>query len=175
MKTEATTRCSRQVARLAAALFGLSIMLMNGCASVPQGSAAMAQQALSFTPPPGKAGFYVIRPYGYTGSVLLDEITFDSQECGSLANDTYLFGAVAPGEHTLLVSNANATPSEVVHFTAEAGKNYYFKVNVKSVIVLLGLAPTRYQMVVDQIPETNGQKLVRQFKLTGDNRFELQN
>ncbi len=175
MKTETTVRRSRQIPRLATALFGLSIMLMNGCASVPQGSAAMAQQALSFTPPPGKAGFYVIRPYEYTGSVLLDEISFDYQECGSLANDTYLFGTVPPGEHTLQASTPNANPSAAVNFTAEAGKNYYFTLHMRSTIGLVDPGPSQAKIVAEPVSETKGQKLVRQFKLTGDNRFEFQN
>jgi hypothetical protein len=175
MKTEISARRSQPMPWLAATLFALSILLFNGCASVPQGSATMAQQALSFTPPPGKAGFYVIRPYEYTGSVLLDEISFDSQECGSVANDTYLFGNVLPGEHTLRVSSPNATMSEMARFTAEAGKNYYFKVSVNTVLVLLGVAPNIYQLVVEPLPEAKGQSYVRQFQLTGDNRFELQN
>ena len=157
---------------LAAALFGLSILLLDGCAGVPQGSASMAQQALSFTPPPGKAGFYIIRPYEYTGSVGLEEITFDYQECGSLANNCYLYGTVSPGEHTVKVASGGAA-SEVVHFTAEPGKNYYFTVKIKVIVTLIGGGPTPLQ--IDPISETKGQSYVRQFKLTGDNRFELQN
>jgi hypothetical protein len=175
MKTETTARRSRQFSWLASALLGLLIIQITGCASVPEGSDAMKQQALSFAPPSGKAGFYVIRPYEYTGSVLLDTISFDYQECGSLATDTYLFGTVLPGEHTLQANNPNGLGSVVVHFTAVTGKNYYFTVGVKSVLVLAGLAPTHYEMVINNISETDGQKFVRQSKLSGDNRFQFQN
>jgi hypothetical protein len=174
MKTETITRCSGKFSWLATALLGLCIMQITGCASVPEGSPAMKQQALSFSPSPGKAGLYVIRPYHYSGSVFLNEISFDYQECGSLANDTYLFGTVLPGEHAVRCSNPNSS-SEVVHFTAEAGKNYYFMVSVKSAEFGLASAPATGQPGIQQISETDGQKYVRQSKLSGDNRFELQN
>jgi hypothetical protein len=169
MNTETTAKFSRQFSWLAATLLGLLIIQITGCANVPEGSPAMQQQALSFSPPPGKAGLYVIRPNRYAGSILLDEITFDYQECGSLAPDTYLFGTIAPGQHLLKADNPNL--GSYIHFTAEAGKNYYFTISVKSAIVLL---ESRYQMELDQVSETDGQKYVRQLKLSGDNRFEYQ-
>jgi Protein of unknown function (DUF2846) len=165
MKTETTTRRSQQFSWLVTSLLGLLIIQITGCASVPEGSPAMKQQALSFAPPPGKAAVYVIRPYQYTGGLLLDEITFDYQECGSLAADTYLFGTILPGEHTLQSSNP-AGGSKVVHFTVEAGKNYYFKVSAS-------MAPI--SLLIDPISETDGQAYVRKLKLSGDNRFEFQN
>jgi hypothetical protein len=163
MKTETTARCSRQFSRLVAALLGLLILYITGCANVPEGSTAMKQQALSFAPPPGKAGFYVIRPYQYAGSVLLDIISLDYEGCGSLATDTYLFGTVSLGGHAVQSSNP-VGGSLVVHFNAEAGKNYYFTVKAKG-----------QSLQIDQISEADGQKYVRQFKLSGDNRFQFQN
>src|SRR5581483_5111242 len=163
MKTEMITRLSGQLFWLATILL---IIQITGCANVPEGSPAMKQQALSFSPPPGKAGLYVIRPTEYSGSVLLEIISLDYEGCGSLAGNTYLFGTVLPGEHTIQSGNPNSS-SDVVHFTAEAGKNYYFTVGVVQGWSggLVG-APVSGKAVVQQISETDGQKYVRQSKLT---------
>jgi hypothetical protein len=170
MKAETTARCSRQFPWLVTVLLGLFIMQISGCANVPVGSDAMKQQALSFAPPPGKAGVYIMRPYQYRGSVLLDIISLDYEGCGSLANDTYLFGIVLPGEHALRFSVPDSS-SDVVHFTAEAGKNYYFTVRFGPIPLISGMPP----MLIEPISETNGQKYVRQFKLSGDSRFQFLN
>jgi hypothetical protein len=172
LKTETTGRGSRQFSWLAAALSGLLIMQITGCADrpvpelAPEGSPAMKQQALSFAPPPGKAGVYVIRPYTfandtyYGGTVYLFNISLDYQDFGALETNSYLFGIVSSGNHVL----------GPVHFTAEAGKNYYFTVKG---VGFMGSSIRHMQF--DPIPETDGQAYVRKFKLSGDNRFELQN
>ena len=134
----------------------------------------MKQQALSFAPPPGKADLYVIRPSQYSGSVLLEIVSLDYEGCGSLAGDTYLFGTVLPGAHAIQSGNPNSG-SLVLHFNAEAGKNYYFTVGVKGAMFGLASAPVTGQAVIQQISETDGQKYVRQSKLSGDNRFQFQN
>ncbi len=136
----------------------------------------MKQQPLSFTPPPDKAGLYVIRPYHfyndsyYGGSAILFNVSLDYQDCGTLETNSYLFGLVSPGKHALGPANFNGLNSSslAVHFTAEAGKNYFFTATGK------GSSRSRH-LQVDPISETDGQAFVRKFKLSGDNRFELQN
>lgn len=171
MKTETFTQCPRQFSRLATALLGLLIMQMTGCeapspTSVPEGSAAMKQQALSFTPPPGKAGVYVIRVDGGPNV----HVSLDYQEFGSLQAKSYLFGLVASGKHALGPSDINLLDSGslAVRFTAESGKNYYFKATGSG-----NSNPVDVHVV--PISETNCQAYVREFKLSGENRFELQN
>src|SRR5581483_9077035 len=166
MKTETTARCSRQFSWLATALLGLLIIQIIGCAAPPQispeGSASMKQQALSFAPPPGKAGLYIIRPYHffkdtvYNGSDFLSNISLDYQQFGSVNTNSYLFALVPPGKHILgsSIPDIFASDSKGGNFTAEAGKNYYFTVTV-SVARGLQFVP---------ISETNGQTYVRQFK-----------
>jgi hypothetical protein len=170
MKTETTARRSRQILCLAVALPAL-LAMGTGCTSMgmPEGSPAMKQQALSFTPPPGKAGVYVIHPYqisfgvgGLVGNTMMREssqVNLDYQEFGQVDFNTYLFGLVPPGDH-VLSSGDIVSSTKVVHFTAEAGKNYFFMVGADG---------------IDSTSETNGQSCVRRFKLSGDNRFEYQN
>ena len=171
MKTETAGRGSRQFSWLATALSGLLIAQMTGCVDrpkpglAPEGSPAMKQQALSFAPPPNRAGVYVIRPYKfandtyYGGFASLFNISLDYQGFGALETNSYLFGIVSSGNHVL----------GPVHFTAEAGKNYYFIVRG---VGFMGSSIRHMQF--DRISETDGQAYVRKFKLSGDNRFELQ-
>jgi hypothetical protein len=162
MKTETTSGRYLYISWLAVALLGF---LIAGCSSFPEGSAAMKQQALSFTPPPGRAGIYVIRPFQMLGGGVLDKISLDYQEFGVLDTSTYLFATLPPGRHSFRTS-LGAGSMEVVPFTVEAGKNYYFHVRASLVANTI---------LIEPISETDGQAYVRKFKLSGENRFELQN
>jgi hypothetical protein len=158
------------------------MMQITGCADrpetelAPEGSPAMKLQALSFAPPPGKAGVYVVRPYHfyndtyYGGSDILLNISLDYQQFGSLETNSYLFGLVSPGKHILgsSIADAFASGSNRGNFTAEAGKNYYFTATGT------GISRARH-LEIDPISETDGRAYVQKFKLSGDNRFELQN
>jgi hypothetical protein len=125
---------------------------------VPDGSAVMKQQALSFTPPPGKAGVYAIRPWSYVGYGVLFKITLDYHELGSLAPSSYLFAVVIPGKHIFRVVNADTDTDTT--FTTEAGKNYFFTFK------------PGWGILIGQISEADGQGYVRKFKLSGDYLFD---
>ena len=187
-KMETTPRHFRQFSWLATALLGGLIIQMTGCestppesdpngsgevkrlllgglaplpASGPEGASAVKQQALSCTPPPGQAGVYVVRPYHfyndrYYANSAAFLINLDGQEMGSVGIKGYLFALVPPGSHTFGFGD----------FTAEAGKSYYFTATGA------GLARFRH-LEIAAIAEAEGQADVRQFKLSGDNRFEL--
>jgi hypothetical protein len=162
MKTETISGRSPQIICLAMALVCFWIA---GCASVPEGSAAMKQQALSFTPPPGQAGIYVIRPSQFMGGGVLYKVSLDYQEFGVLGKSSYLFTTLPPGKHSFRTSLGAGTMN-VVPFTVEAGKNYYFHVKPWM---------SHNTIAIDPISETDGQAYVRKFKLSGENRFDLQN
>lgn len=131
---------------------------------MPEGSAAMKQQALSFTPPAGESCVYVIRPPlpGPLG-VPLYYINLDGQEFGSLVPSSFLFGILQPGEHTLFL-NAGMGGTSRIHFTAEAAKNNYFWIEESG--ATLGLKP---------ITETDGQIYVLKCKPSADNLFDRHN
>src|SRR3979411_1121065 len=106
----------------AARLAATSLLLLAACASVPPGSDRLAQQAQTFIPPPGKANLYVIRPYNFSGSAGLWNVTLDVNEIGTLGLRSYLYGAIDPGEHVLGSTVQGSSPNRL-KFTAEAGRN----------------------------------------------------
>jgi hypothetical protein len=87
-----------------------------------------------------------------------------------LETNSYLFALVSPGKHILVYSIPDVFPSgsNRGNFTVEAGKNYYFTATGG------GISRARH-LEIDPISETDGQAYVRKFKLSGDNRFDLQN
>jgi hypothetical protein len=153
MNVEKTMRSSRQFSWLATTLLGLLILNLTGCVSVPNGSTAMRQQALSFAPPSGKAGVYVIRPWGFLGFNFLCGLTFDYYEFGSLAPNTYLFAVVPPGKHIIRVPYDSGS---YVIFIAEPGKNYFFTIKPE------------WGNLFRQISKADGQAYVRKYKLSGE-------
>jgi hypothetical protein len=138
-------------------------LLLTACASVPRGSDRLAQQAQIFVPPAGKANLYVIRPYNFTGSAGLYTPTLDFNELGTLGLRSYLYGAIDPGEHFLGSTVQGSSPNRL-KFTAEAGRNYFFKVSPGLTLAGWG---------IDPLDETDGRQLVRDYTLSGDSRFEL--
>jgi len=171
MKIKPITRISPRIPLLLTVLPVVLATLMTGCKSVPEGSPALKQQALSFTPPPGMAGVYAIRPYQLAGSAILFDISLDYLEFGSLATDSYLFGLVPPGMHVLRVPRAGGQGAQLTgpggvgaDFTAEAGRNYFLQLTVG------WNAPK-----ITRLSEAEGQKYVKKLKLSGDSRFENRN
>jgi hypothetical protein len=57
-----TAQISNRLNLLPVIVFAALATLFSGCESVPVASSDQKQQALSFTPPSGMAGLYVIRP-----------------------------------------------------------------------------------------------------------------
>jgi hypothetical protein len=144
-------------------LAAVGLLLLAACASVPRGSDSLAQQAQTFVPPPGKANLYIVRPYNFTGSAVLYTPTLDFTELGTLGLRSYLYGAIDPGEHFLGTPIQGSTPNRL-KFTAEAGKNYFFKVSPAWSFAGWG---------IDPLDETEGRELVKDYTLSGDSRFEL--
>jgi hypothetical protein len=133
------------------------IMLFAGCATVPLGTEAQKQAALSFTPPAGMANIYIIRREAYAGGAILATASVDTQMAGGLQTGSFIFKTVSPGPHTVTVfSNENQS---TVPFTAQAGHNYFF--DVKSA---LGWASARF--VVHPMSDIPAKEAVKRCKIT---------
>jgi hypothetical protein len=142
------------------------LILASGCASVPPGSDALALQARRFTPPPGKANLYAVRMWSVFESGIVWPVTLDFKEFGNVGQRSYLYGAISPGEHVLGANLPGPVPNRV-KFTAEAGRNHFFK-----------LSPTPGWLAgmirIELLDEETGRALIERYTLSADNRFELE-
>jgi hypothetical protein len=174
MKTDAQTQAIRNRKWLLVASLAFAVTIVTGCTSsapVAEGaSAAMNQQALSFSPPTGCAGVYVVRPRRFEGRFLALGVDLDSRRWGSLGTDSYLYGVVAPGKHAICPLSGGHRPGQMMFFTVAAGKNYYLEA-IAGMPAQMGDTPLPNARFVI-ISETAGQSYVRKFKLSGDNIFE---
>ena len=156
-------------------LLSLLILQLTGCGSVPnEGPADMKQRALSFTPPPGKAYVYVIRPRQWGEENVYVHVDLDLEKIGKLGRGFYLFAAVAPGKHGLqgsylfnqgLFLGIKNVIGEPFKFTAEADKNYYFKIGLPF-FNANNIGPQ-----IEQISETDGKAYVQSLKLGAQTSF----
>lgn len=139
-------------------LFAAVAILVAGCQSVPEASSVQQQQALSFTPPSGMAGLYVIRPWHYAGSAVNWEAQLDYQDFGTLETSSYLYSPILAGKHFLRLGTGD---TGVNTFIAKAGENYYFSAKISI------LGPVFYP-----ISDADGQGYVRKFKQSGATTYK---
>ncbi|HTV07638.1 MAG TPA: DUF2846 domain-containing protein [Candidatus Aquilonibacter sp.] len=79
-------------------------------------------------PQPGKALVYFIQDE--VGKIFITRIGLDGAWVGVIQSNSYIVVSVAPGEHHLCATSQDRKHPrpELVHFTAEAGKVYYYVV-----------------------------------------------
>jgi hypothetical protein len=79
-------------------------------------------------PEPGKALVYFIQKE--TGAPFTTRVGLDGAWLGVLQNDSYIFASVGPGEHhsCSATTNRKRPEAELLNFTVEAGKTYYYLV-----------------------------------------------
>jgi hypothetical protein len=91
------------------------------------------ESAHTFAPPePGKAQAYFIQEKGPDALAVTTKIGLDGVWVGVNKNSSYFFVSVEPGEHHACASvqSYRGHPVGLVHFTAEAGKVYYFNARI---------------------------------------------
>ena len=94
-------------------------------------------------PDAGKALVYFIQEKGSDAFAVTTKIGIDGAWVGANKNSSYFAVSVEPGEHHVCanVQSYRGHPVGLVHFTAEAGKVYYFdgarrlRSNVRSVFL----------------------------------------
>jgi hypothetical protein len=159
---ETRTHYSLRLAWFHFILLAFLLGFVDGCSSVPPGSPGQIQQALSFTPPQGMAGVYIVRRSIVRGNSQIWEVNLDYKDVGLLRRETYFYCVVPPGRHFFCESGSFPSDPTATYmktpFTAVAGKNYFFAFSL-----------SRFQ----ELAESEGQKYVRQFDLDGDNRFDV--
>jgi hypothetical protein len=90
-----------------------------------------SQHALA-QPEPGRAWVYFIQEKGSDALGVTTMIGLDGTWVGANKNSSYFGVPVEPGEHHMCanVQSYRGHPVGLVHFTAEAGKVYYFNARV---------------------------------------------
>jgi Protein of unknown function (DUF2846) len=83
-------------------------------------------------PEPGKARVYFIQQKAADSFAATTEIGLDGAWVGANKNNSYFAVSVAPGEHHVCVSvqSFRGHPLGFMHFTAEAGRVYYFNARI---------------------------------------------
>ena len=133
------------------------VFLLVSCASVPMGTDAENQAALTFTPPAGTANVYIIRRPAYAGAAILATTTLDTQMTGGLKAGSFILKTVEPGTHTVTVfSNENQAS---LPFTAEAGRNYFFDVKSE-----MGIVSARFS--IHPMSTADGEEGTKRCKIT---------
>jgi hypothetical protein len=122
-------------------------ILLSGCAAKTNGPAANSSvaQALSFKPPEGQSGIYVIRQGGVIGAAATWRVDLDVDNLGAIGTNQYLYATVPPGDHNLQM----LTQEEGTTFRTEPNKNYFFTISVPF-----------FQNHIEQISEDRGRQLV---------------
>jgi len=139
--------------------FPALLLLLAGCASVPDAPASVQQRASSFKPPPGRAFVYVFRPFALERLTVTTELSLDQRNFGTLSPKTFLCAAVKPGSHELKTLSFFGDTAQ--RFQAEAGGLYFFQVKPK---------PDGWAL--EPVSEAEGRERVAKYRLSGDNAFE---
>jgi hypothetical protein len=103
------------------------------------------------TPEAGKALVYVIQDvsaFGCLGGCITTRVGLDGKWVGANRHNSYFSFSVEPGEHHLCVNRQShfqmlSQMIALAHFTAEAGKTYYFRTRTTS---------SQYQTYLDFTP-----------------------
>lgn len=139
--------------RVAAAALALSVMA--GCASVPMASPDADAQAKTFVAPSnGEANLYIYRDQTM-GSAIKLPLLLDNESIGDTGPHTFAFRQIEPGKHTI---TSKAEKDATLDFTAEAGKNYYVRQEVK-----MGVWAARTGLVLED--ESTGENAVKGCKM----------
>ncbi len=100
------------------------------CAPIPKGSPDLAARALRFSPDPGRAAVYVVRPAQFTGGLAPLPVFLDHAKLGAIMPKAFLYAEVLPREHILELAEFHAANSTSTTFKAEEGQCYFYEARV---------------------------------------------
>jgi hypothetical protein len=114
-------------------------------------------------PEPGKALIYFFQDDSLFGDIPrpTSRYAIDGSWVGATHSDSYYFLSIAPGEHHLCTEwqDADNHQAAALHFTAQAGNSYYFRVeNISSRL--------QWSSRLEPIDSDEGQLLIRRFSLS---------
>ncbi len=128
----------RSLRSISIGLFGLFVVLMSGCASVPMASKDLDASAKTFKEPAqDRAGLYVYRD-SFGGKALKKMVSIDGKAIGQTANKVYFYGEITPGMHTL--STESEFGDNTLDIQAVGGKNVFVRQYIKMGVFIGGSA-----------------------------------
>ena len=140
------------------AVLGLSVALLQGCASVNMESDQASYKASNFSEPsPGFANLYIYRST-FGGQALKKDIWLNDDCIGASANNVFfLKEIIGEGAKHKVSTESEFSPNHLL-FNAESGKNYYVQQYIK-MGVFVGGANLRL------VDEAKAQKKIAKLKL----------
>jgi hypothetical protein len=101
-----------------------TLAILTGCASVPMAPKEQDAASKTFKAPAAKmSGLYIYRNSSF-GGAHKKAIKIDGTPIGETAKYTFYHREITPGAHTLAAESEFG--ENLLNFTAEEGKNYYF-------------------------------------------------
>lgn len=110
-------------------------------------------------PPNGKSGLYLFRDESFTGHAVLYDIKIDGIEVGTLSTGSFIYGQIAPGDHSLSI--AITGESTALKITTPLNKNLY-----------ITMGPGWSDFSVVEIKESDAEKLFSSYTHSKDNMFK---
>jgi hypothetical protein len=140
--------------KLIAILLGISIILVQGCASVPMAAMGEDADAKEFTLLENKASIYIYRNE-VLGAAIPMTVLVNGEKLGQTASKTYFKLDVLPGEYEIESISENTSSLKIL---AEAEHNYFVWQEVK-----MGMWFAR--SLLQQVDEEKGRAGVTESKL----------
>ncbi len=145
--------------RLMVIVILLSFLTAGCLPPIRPASTTLNLKARQFSPSPGRAAIYVIRPGQFVASGSPLPVMIDHEQFGQLPVQSFLYGEVLPREHILEFKYPGVSSSH--RFKAEEGKCYF-------ILVKAGLTG----FSVETLSDEEGKKLVDGYELSGENKFD---
>lgn len=151
--------------KLAAYAWFISLLLLQGCASVPMASEQADRARKVFSPPTeGAVGLYIYRN-SVIGQSIKQSVYLNGKEIGQTANKVYIYVEVAPGQHVL--STESEFGNNDLKISTLSGRLYFIEQVMK-----MGLFSGSSTLL--QVGESEGQRAVRQCALALGNKPSTQ-
>ncbi|KQZ00931.1 hypothetical protein ASD45_08705 [Pseudolabrys sp. Root1462] len=103
----------------------LACVLLAGC-----GTTALEPQNVALRS--GMARIYLMRPSTLLGKAARYSIAVDDKPVGKITDGSYVSVDRAPGRHKIAVMTIYGTPAIEDEIQVEAGRSYYFVINMRS-------------------------------------------
>lgn len=109
-----------------------------GCASVPQATPQLSQQAKKLdAPTEGKAAVYVYRSNSVLGAALKKDVWIDGECLGETARGTFFLKEVEGNQKHTISTESDFSPNHLT-LNTEAGKQYFIQQYIKPGVITGG-------------------------------------